>query len=415
MSEADIVTFGCRLNAYESEAIKQRLKTAGIEDAIVVNTCAVTAEAVRQSHQAIRKIKREQPDKRIIVTGCAAQIIPDTYAAMTEVDLVLGNAEKMNAANYARGANDRTRVGDIMTIDTAEPHFVPGFDGKSRAFLQVQNGCDHRCTFCIIPFGRGPSRSVPLDAIVAEARGLIENGYGEIVLTGVDLTSYGADLSDTPSLGLLVRTLLKRLPDLKRLRLSSIDSIEADETLMAVIAGEERLMPHFHLSAQSGDDMILKRMKRRHSRADTVRFCDDVRKARPDVIFGADLIAGFPTETDAMFENSLKLIDDAGLSLLHVFPYSARTGTPAAKMPQLPRALVKDRARLLRSKGEAALATTLERHVGSEQEILVEKPGLGRTRSFLPVVFTKPLEAGAIVSGRIVKAGNGHLHADIQS
>lgn len=413
MSDADIVTFGCRLNAYESEAIRERLKKAGIEDAIVVNTCAVTAEAVRQSHQTIRKLKREQPEKRIIVTGCAAQVIPDRYAAMEEVDLVLGNAEKMLATNYARGANTRTRVGDIMAVDKIEPHFVPGFEGRARAFLQVQNGCDHRCTFCIIPFGRGPSRSVHPDAIIREARGLVENGYNEIVLTGVDLTSFGGDLGNTPSLGQLVRHLLKELPELKRLRLSSIDSIEADTTLMEAIAEEERLMPHFHLSAQSGDDMILKRMKRRHSRTDTVRFCEGVRRLRPDALFGADIIAGFPTETDEMFENSLKLVDDAGLSLLHVFPFSPRTGTPAAKMPQLPRPLVKERARILRLKGEAALAATLERMVGSVQEILVEKEGVGRTPNYLPVMFNGTMLPGDIVQGHIVKAGNGHLHADI--
>lgn len=413
MSETDIVTFGCRLNAYESEAIRERLKKAGIEDAIVVNTCAVTAEAVRQSHQTIRKLKREQPEKRIIVTGCAAQVIPDRYAAMEEVDLVLGNAEKMLATNYARGANTRTRVGDIMSVDKAEPHFVPGFEGRARAFLQVQNGCDHRCTFCIIPFGRGPSRSVKPDAIIREARGLVENGYNEIVLTGIDLTSFGGDLAESPSLGHLVRRILKNIPELRRLRLSSIDSIEADATLIQVIAEEERLMPHFHLSAQSGDDMILKRMKRRHSRADTVRFCDDVRKMRPDALFGADIIAGFPTETDEMFENSLKLIDDAGLSLLHVFPFSPRTGTPAAKMPQLPRPLVKERARILRQKGEVALTATLGRMVGSQQEILVEKEGFGRTKNFLPVMFNGAMLPGEIVPGRIVKAGNGHLHADI--
>lgn len=412
MRETEIVTFGCRLNAYESEAIKQRLREAGIDDAIVVNTCAVTAEAVRQSHQAIRKLKREAPDKRIIVTGCAAQVIPDRYAAMEEVDLVLGNAEKMNAANYARGANDRTRVSDIMEVEEAEPHFVPGFDGKSRAFLQVQNGCDHRCTFCIIPFGRGRSRSVPVASVVAEARGLAENGYGEIVLTGVDLTSFGADLAEKSGLGQLVRTLLKEVPEIKRLRLSSIDSIEADEVLMAAIAEEERLMPHFHLSAQSGDDMILKRMKRRHSRVDTVHFCDEVRRARPDAIFGADLIAGFPTETDAMFSNSLRLVDDAGISLLHVFPFSPREGTPAAKMPQLPRALVKERARILRAKGDEARAATFASLIGTEQELLIEKPGLGRTKGFLPVMIDDSFTAGSFVTARIVRAGGDHLHAE---
>ncbi len=337
----EVVTFGCRLNAYESEAIKARAREAQLQDAVVVNTCAVTAEAVRQSRQAIRKLRRERPGTRIIVTGCAAQTEPQTYAAMPEVDAVFGNAEKLTAQAYAdfgAGGMEKLRVNDIMSVRETAAQMVDCFEGRARAFLQVQNGCDHRCTFCIIPFGRGNSRSVGAGAVIEEARRLVENGYPEIVLTGVDLTSYGADLPGSPSLGQLVEKILKMVPGLKRLRLSSIDSIEADDHLMRAIGDEARLMPHFHLSAQSGDDMILKRMKRRHSRADTIAFCEAVRRLRPEAAFGADLIAGFPTETDAMFENTLALVGDAGLSNLHVFPFSPRAGTPAARIPALPRA-----------------------------------------------------------------------------
>src|ERR1700753_1750787 len=331
----EIVTFGCRLNAYESEAMRARADEAGLDNAIIFNTCAVTGEAVRQSRQAIRKARRDNPKSRIIVTGCAAQTEPDTYAAMGEVDLVLGNIEKLETQNYARFINERVRVNDIMSVRETASQMVDSFDGRARAFLQVQNGCDHRCTFCIIPYGRGNSRSVGVGEGIGEARRLTEAGFPEIVLTGVDLTSYGHDLPGAPSLGSLVARILKLVPELKRLRLSSIDSIEADDALMRAIAEEERLMPHFHLSAQSGDDMILKRMKRRHARADTIAFCDEVRRLRPEAAFGADLIAGFPTETEEMFENSLKLVDDAGLSFLHVFPFSARRRTPAARTTQL--------------------------------------------------------------------------------
>ena len=384
----EVVTFGCRLNAYESEAIKLRAGEAQLRDALIVNTCAVTAEAVRQSRQAIRKAKHDNPARRIIVTGCAAQTEPGTFAAMPEVDAVFGNQEKLTAAAYADfgiGAGEKIRVNDIMSVRETAPQMVDHFDGKTRAFLQVQNGCDHRCTFCIIPFGRGNSRSVALGAVVAEARRLVEQGFPEIVLTGVDLTSYGADLPGTPSLGMLVEKILKHVPELKRLRLSSIDSIEADPLLMRKIAEEERLMPHFHLSAQSGDDLILKRMKRRHARADVIAFCDTVRRLRPEAAFAADLIAGFPTESEAMFENSLKLVDDAGLSRLHVFPYSPRAGTPAAKMPQVPRAIVKDRAARLRQKGEAALQARLDGMKGSRHMVLAERGGIGRTPCFTPV------------------------------
>ncbi|MDB5735168.1 MAG: MiaB-like tRNA modifying enzyme [Alphaproteobacteria bacterium] len=397
----DVVTFGCRLNAYESEAIRLRAGEAQLRDAVVVNTCAVTAEAVRQSRQAIRRLKRENPQRRVIVTGCAAQTQPGTYAGMAEVDAVIGNAEKLTAQVYADlahadfgvGMAEKIRVNDIMSVRETAPQMVDHFEGHTRAFLQVQNGCDHRCTFCIIPYGRGNSRSVPLGVVVAEARRLVEAGFPEIVLTGVDITSYGADLPGAPGLGTLVEKILKLVPGLKRLRLSSIDSIEADAVLMRMIAEEERLMPHFHLSAQSGDDMILKRMKRRHGRADTIAFCDAVRRLRPDAAFGADLIAGFPTETDAMFENSLRLVNDAGLSTLHVFPYSARPGTPAANMPQLPRAVVKDRAGRLRACGTAALSTRLDGMRGTTHTVLAERGGIGRTPCFTPV------EIGAVPHG----------------
>ena len=396
----DVVTFGCRLNAYESEAIKARAGEAQLQNAVVVNTCAVTAEAVRQSRQAIRKLKRERPGTRIIVTGCAAQTEPETYAAMPEVDAVLGNQEKLSAAVYADfgvGTAERVRVNDIMSVTETAPQMVDHFEGRARAFLQVQNGCDHRCTFCIIPYGRGNSRSVPMGAVVEEARRLVENGFAEIVLTGVDLTSYGADLPGTPSLGQLVARLLKLVPDLKRLRLSSIDSIEADPALIRAIAEEERLMPHFHLSTQSGDDLILKRMKRRHSRADTIAFCDAVRRLRPDAAFGADFITGFPTESEAMFENSLRLVDEAGFTQLHVFPFSARSGTPAARMPQLGAGLARARGARLRAKGEAARQARFHSLVGSARSVLVEKPGFGHSECFAPVAID-----GAGVPGRIV-------------
>ena len=410
----EVVTFGCRLNAYESEAVKLRASEAQLRDAVVVNTCAVTAEAVRQSRQAIRRLKRERPQARIIVTGCAAQIEPETYADMPEVDLVLGNAEKLTAGAYADfglGASERVRVNDIMSLRETAPQMLDGFENQTRAFLQVQNGCDHRCTFCVIPYGRGNSRSVPMGAVVEEARRLVEKGFAELVLTGVDLISYGADLPGGPSLGRLAGKILKGVPELKRLRLSSLDSIEADADLMRLIAEEERLMPYFHLSAQSGDDLILKRMKRRHGRADTIAFCETVRRLRPEATFGADLIAGFPTESEAMFENSLKLVDDAGLSVLHVFPFSARPHTPAAKMPRVPGAQIKARAARLRARGKAALAARLASLVGSEQPLLVERGGIGRTPCFAPVRLSGTPMRGAIVTARITGAEAGLLYA----
>ncbi len=388
----EIVTFGCRLNTYESEVMRREAEEAGLGTlqggAVVINTCAVTAEAVRQARQAIRKARRDNPAARIIVSGCAAQTEPDTFASMDEVDLVLGNEEKLKAHNYRAlpdfGVNffEKARVNDIMSVRETAGHMVDAIDGRARAFVQVQNGCDHRCTFCIIPYGRGNSRSVPMGAVVNQVARLADNGHAEVVLSGVDLTSYGADLPGTPRLGRLVVAILKGVPQLKRLRLSSIDSIEADPILMEAIAGEPRLMPHLHLSLQAGDDMILKRMKRRHLRDDAIRFCDEARRLRPDMVFGADIIAGFPTETDAMFENSIRLVEECGLTHLHVFPFSPRKGTAAARMPQLDRGLVKERAARLRAAGDAAHRRHLDSLVGTSQRVLVERNGLGRTEGF---------------------------------
>ena len=411
-SENRIVTFGCRLNAYESEAMRARAAEAGLDNAIIFNTCAVTAEAVRQSRQAIRKARRENPNAKIIVTGCAAQTEPDTYAGMDEVDAVLGNAEKLQASSYADfgiGTAERVRVNDIMSVTETAAQFVDSFDGRARAFLQVQNGCDHRCTFCIIPYGRGNSRSVPMGAVIDEARRLVEAGFPELVLTGVDLTSYGADLPGTPSLGQLVQKILKLVPELKRLRISSIDSIEADDAFLRAIAEEERLMPHFHLSVQAGDDMILKRMKRRHSRQHTIDFCDDVRRLRPGAAFGADLIAGFPTETEEMAANTRRLVGEAGLTYLHVFPFSPREGTPAARMPQLSRETVKARAAALRAAGESAQAAHFASLAGTTQELLVEQAGMGRTQCLAPLRFSGAAEPGSFITVRITGARDKHL------
>ena len=418
MSAPEVITFGCRLNAYESEAIRARATEAGLSDAVIVNTCAVTQEAVRQSRQAIRKAHRANPASRIIVTGCAAQTEPETYAAMPEVDAVLGNREKLEAASYADfgvGGSERIRVNDIMSVRETAAQFVDSFEGRTRAFLQVQNGCDHRCTFCIIPYGRGPSRSVPMGAVVAEARRLVEAGFPEIVLTGVDLTAYGADLPGTPNLGQLVRKLLKHIPELARLRLSSIDSVEADAELWRAIAEEERLMPHFHLSVQAGDDLILKRMKRRHSRRDTIAFCGRVRALRPDCAFGADLIAGFPTETEVMFENTLNLIDEADLTTLHVFPFSIRSRTPAARMPQVAKSVIKERAARLRGRGAARRAQWFAARIGREETVLVEKPGFGRTPCFAPVAFDGDEAAGMFARVRITGSTTEHMIAEATS
>jgi threonylcarbamoyladenosine tRNA methylthiotransferase MtaB len=401
----DVVTFGCRLNAYESEAMRRVAMAAGLDDAVIVNTCAVTGEAVRQARQAIRRLRRERPHARIVVTGCAAQTEPATFAAMGEVDRVVGNGDKLEAAAWAgtRAALDGDRsdgklaVTDIMAARETAPHLIDGIDGRVRAFVQVQNGCDHRCTFCIIPYGRGPSRSVPMGAVVAQVRRLVDNGHREVVLTGVDITSYGGDLPGAPALGRLVKQILKHVPDLDRLRLSSIDSVEADADLFDALAEEPRLMPHLHLSLQAGDDIILKRMKRRHLRADAVAFCERVRRLRPDVAFGADVIAGFPTETEDMFARSLDLVDDCGLAHLHVFPFSPRAGTPAARMPQVARPIVKERARRLREKGAAALARRLAGEVGARRQVLAENGRVGRTGQFMPVRLTTPAAPGTIL------------------
>lgn len=407
----DVVTFGCRLNAFEAEVIRSKAEGAGLSDTIVINSCAVTNEAVAQARQSIRKLKRERPGARIVVTGCAAQTQSGMFAEMTEVDRVVGNDDKMrgDAWRQARdafdlGASEKIAVSDIMAVKEMAPHLIDGYaSGLPRVFVQVQNGCDHRCTFCIIPYGRGNSRSVPMGAVVDQVRALVARGHAEIVLTGVDLTSYGADLPGAPKLGMLTRQILRHVPELKRLRISSIDSIEADRDLLDAIADDARLMPHLHLSLQSGDDMILKRMKRRHSRQDAIAFCDQVRRLRPDIVFGADIIAGFPTETDEMFSRSLDLVEECGLTFLHVFPYSPRPGTPAARMPQVAGGAIKARAKQLRAAGEAALRRRLQAEIGATRDVLIESEGQGRTEHYLPVAIAGG-RVGNVVPLRI--AGN---------
>jgi threonylcarbamoyladenosine tRNA methylthiotransferase MtaB len=393
----DIVTFGCRLNISESEVMRHEAQAAGITDTIIINSCAVTNEAVAQARQSIRRLKRERPGARIVVTGCAAQTQPEMFAEMAEVDRVIGNDDKMRGAAWreARVAFDggfglereqKIAVADIMAVTEMAPHLLEGFhSGLPRVFVQIQNGCDHRCTFCIIPYGRGNSRSVPMGAVVDQVRALVERGHAEIVLTGVDLTSYGNDLPGAPKLGSLTRQILRHVPELKRLRISSIDSIEADRDLIDAITEDERLMPHLHLSLQSGDDLILKRMKRRHARADAIAFCAELRRLRPDIAFGADIIAGFPTETEAMFARSQDLVEECDLTFLHVFPYSPRPGTPAARMPQVNGNVIKDRARRLRATGEAALRRRLAKEVGATRQVLIESATQGRTEHFVPV------------------------------
>lgn len=401
-----LATLGCRLNAYESEAMREMAEAAGLSGAVIVNTCAVTAEAVRKARQEIRRLARENPGAPIIVTGCAAQTEPETFAAMPEVARVIGNHEKMQPATWASLAapdygTERVMVDDIMSVRETAGHLIDGF-GRHRAYVQVQNGCDHRCTFCIIPFGRGNSRSVPAGVVVDQIRRLRDRGFNEVVLTGVDLTSWGADLPGTPRLGNLVRRILRMVPDLPRLRISSIDSIEADPDLMEAIAAEPRLMPHLHLSLQHGDDLILKRMKRRHLRDDAIRFCEEARRLRPDIVFGADIIAGFPTETEAQFQNSLRLVEDCGLTFLHVFPFSARQGTAAARMPRVPGPAIKDRAARLRAAGDAALGAHLAAQVGRTHRILTEGPRLGRTAQFTEVALSRDLPEGALVDVAIL-------------
>jgi len=412
-------TFGCRLNAYETEAMKELSTQAGLDGAVVVNTCAVTAEAVRSSKQRIRKLRRENPDAKLIVTGCAAQTEPETYAQMGEVDLVMGNIEKMQAGTWNKLANgpdfigetEKVQVDDIMSVTETAGHLIDGFGTRARAYVQVQNGCDHRCTFCIIPYGRGNSRSVAAGVVVEQIKRLVDKGYQEVVLTGVDMTSWGADLPMQPKLGDLVQRILRLVPDLPRLRISSIDSIEADLALIDAIASEKRLMPHLHLSLQAGDNMILKRMKRRHSRDDAIAFCEDMRKARPDIIYGADIIAGFPTETEAMFENSLRLVEDCGLTWLHVFPYSARAGTPAARMPQMDRGIIKERAARLRAAGDRRVSEHLMSQLGQVPNILIENENMGRTEGFTEVNFTTPQPVGQIVQAQIKGCSDTQLIA----
>ena len=406
----EVITFGCRLNIVESEALRLQAEAAGLKDAAIVNSCAVTAEAARQARQAVRRLKREQPDRRVIVTGCAAQIEPARFAEMPEADRVLGNDEKLDPESWAALARsnslgdagataaDKLAVGDIMARTVLRAPVTGRLAGHTRGFVQVQNGCDHRCTFCVIPFGRGNSRSLTIGDVVAQCRLLVEAGSREIVLTGVDLTSYGRDLPDTPSLGALARAILQALPELPRLRLSSIDAVEVDDTLRELLATEARLMPHLHLSLQAGDDLILKRMKRRHSRTDAIRFCAEIRVLRPDIVYGADLIAGFPTEDEAMFARSLELVTECGLSFVHVFPYSARPGTPAARMPQLPGAVVAERAARLRATAGAAQERHLAERVGRRLRVLTERGNTGRAEDFTLVRFGRDIAAGQILT-----------------
>ena len=417
MSSPVFSNHGCRLNMYETEAMKELADQAGLTNTVVINTCAVTAEAVRKAKQDIRKLRRQNPEAKLIVTGCAAQIEPDTFIQMTEVDVVIGNTEKMQPSIWAGLAGDfgtePIQVDDIMSVTETASHLLDGFGTRSRAYVQVQNGCDHRCTFCIIPFGRGNSRSVPAGVVVDQIKRLVDKGYAEIVLTGVDMTSWGADLPAKPRLGDLVLRILKLVPDLPRLRISSIDSIEVDPALMQAIATESRLMPHLHLSLQHGDDLILKRMKRRHLRSDAIRFTQEAIRLRPDMTFGADIIAGFPTETEAHFENSLDLVRECNLTWLHVFPYSARNGTPAARMPQVNGRDIKDRAARLRAAGEAKVLQHLKAQVGHMHNVLLENPNMGRTQQFAEVIFAKPQPEGKIITTEITSASTTQLHGRV--
>jgi threonylcarbamoyladenosine tRNA methylthiotransferase MtaB len=417
MSAPIFATLGCRLNVYETEAMKELAASAGLQNAVIINTCAVTAEAVRKAKQEIRKLRRQNPDATLIVTGCAAQTEPGTFAAMPEVSRVIGNTEKMHAATWAAmngrdliGDTERIQVDDIMSVRETAGHLIDGF-GRHRAYVQVQNGCDHRCTFCIIPYGRGNSRSVPAGVVVDQIKRLVDKGFHEVVLTGVDLTSWGADLPGNPRLGDLVMRILKLVPDLARLRISSIDSIEVDDNLMTAIATEPRLMPHLHLSLQHGDDMILKRMKRRHLRDDAIAFCQAARRLRPDITFGADIIAGFPTETEAMFDNALKLVTDCDLTFLHVFPYSRREGTPAARMPQVSGSVIKERAARLRATGDVALARHLSAQIGKTHRVLTESSRMGRTEQFTEVIFHTDQPEGQLVGARITGSAGRQLTA----
>ncbi|WP_169566218.1 tRNA (N(6)-L-threonylcarbamoyladenosine(37)-C(2))-methylthiotransferase MtaB [Sneathiella limimaris] len=414
LKQPEIVTFGCRLNTYESEVMRGHATAAGLNNAVIINTCAVTNEAERQARQAIRKARRDHPDAKIIVTGCAAQTNPDQFQEMTEVDQILGNLEKLEPESFGLEAAERVQVNDIMSATETASHLLEGFEGRARAFLQIQNGCNHRCTFCIIPYGRGNSRSVPLGAIVEQARSLTENGYQEFVLTGVDITAYGEDLPGTPTLGQMCRRLLAAVPDIKRLRLSSLDPVEIDEDLWRLIEKEKRLMPHLHISLQAGDDMVLKRMKRRHLRQDVYDFVEKARSLRPDVVFGADIIAGFPTETDEMAENSRLLLEECDITYAHVFPYSERPGTPAAKMPQVPGNIRKERAATLRAVGEENLARHLNSLVGQKLPVLAENETTGRTETYAPVKFDFTAEPGTIFDVMITGSDGQKLHANLE-
>lgn len=421
MSKSKVITFGCRLNTYESEIIKGHANSAGLKDSVIFNTCAVTAEATRQAKQSIRRTRRNNPDAKIIVTGCAAQIDPKQFSDMDEVDQILGNEEKLSVKSYqdfGLSNSERITVNDIMSVKKTAPHLIDGYEERSRAFVQVQNGCDHRCTFCIIPYGRGNSRSVPAGEVVTQIKQLVDNGYREVIITGVDITSYGPDLPGSPTLGSLCQQILKNVPDLERLRLSSIDSIETDEALFDIITSDQRMMPHLHLSLQAGDNMILKRMKRRHTREDSIEFCNAVLKARPDVVFGADIITGFPTETDEMFENSMRLVEDCNLTYLHVFPYSERDGTPAAKMPQMDRSIRKERASRLRTLGELKVNQLFENSIGKKVNILIEKnmrdqnASIGHTEHFAPAKLIGEYTVGNIANARVTSYQEGLLIAE---
>jgi len=397
LAATEIVTFGCRLNTYESEVMRGNAIANGMTNAVIINSCAVTKEAERQARQAVRRARREHPDATIIVTGCAAQTNPAQFEKMPEVDKILGNMEKLARDAFSLEGSERVQVNDIMSAEETAGHLIEGFDGRARAFLQIQNGCNHRCTFCIIPYGRGNSRSVPLGAIVDQARSLARNGYKEFVLTGVDITAYGEDLPGQPTLGQMCRRLLAAVPEIERLRLSSLDPVEVDDDLWRLVESEPRLMPHLHISLQAGDDMILKRMKRRHLRGDVYAFVDKARRLRPDIVFGADIIAGFPTETDEMAANSIRLVEECDIAYMHVFPYSARPGTPAAKMPQVPGDIRKIRAAALRDAGERNLRRFLETLIGSEQSVLVENETTGRTIHYAPVDFDFTAAGGDII------------------
>ncbi len=408
----EVISFGCRLNIYESEIIKKNLKNSAEDNVSVFNTCAVTKEAEKQARQAIRKLKRQQPDRKIIVTGCAAQNTPKMFADMPEVDKVIGNEEKLSP-DYYKLDEQRVAVNDIMSVKETANHMIKSFDGKARAFIQVQNGCDHRCTFCMIPYGRGNSRSVPIGVIVAQVKEIINNGYNEVVLTGVDVTAYGADLPGKPSFASMIKRLLNLVPDLKRLRLSSIDVAEIDDDLFNMMAYEKRLMPHFHISLQAGDNMILKRMKRRHNREQVLEFCHKLRALRPETSFGADIIAGFPTETDAMFENTRSLISEAGLQYLHVFPYSEREGTPAARMPQVPTNIRKERAAILRAEGKKELEKFFKHNIGRATELLIEKNNMAHSDNFIPVKLEGEFTPGQIVEAKLEKYKEEYMLAKI--